>query len=486
MNRDHPALRAADYGSSAASELLRGGRVALFLDGLDEMPEDLRAHALKRIDEDARGLRVVLTSRPEEYRNAVQAGGLGITAVIELRPVRPSAAAVYLRYGQTGLSRHRWERVGAYLKRNPDSVAARALDNPLTLSLARDTYSIQDPAVLTDPGRFATVDAISEHLFDQLLITAYPDEDQRVQVTRWLAWIAHRMGTSRDLPWWEIPTWIPRWKLHVARGLAIGLIAGVVAAFMARQVVGLVAGHVHGPVAVTAAGLVVGSGAAIAAEVWAGLGHRPRTLAPRLPHVREVGWILRIGFMMGLLIALGVGIGAMLTVGLVSGSTTRAGQGFLVGFLDGFTFGLVVGLVLGLGGLWTTPIAASPSVTAVGIYRADLRTSVIFGLMTGLASGLVAGLGADLEFGSTFGLATGVVCGLGAGLVIGLVTAQVPSVKLTELVLACQGRGRAHFLHFLEDALDRQVLRQAGAVYQFRHAALQDRLAGMYSQRPTL
>jgi hypothetical protein len=28
-----------------------------------------------------------------------------------------------------------------------------------------------------------------------------------------------------------------------------------------------------------------------------------------------------------------------------------------------------------------------------------------------------------------------------------------------------------------EDALDRQVLRQAGAVYQFRHAELQDHLA---------
>ena len=55
MNRDHPALRAADYGPDAAGELLRGGRVALFLDGLDEMPEGLRARALKRVDEEARG-----------------------------------------------------------------------------------------------------------------------------------------------------------------------------------------------------------------------------------------------------------------------------------------------------------------------------------------------------------------------------------------------------------------------------------------------
>jgi hypothetical protein len=37
----------------------------------------------------------------------------------------------------------------------------------------------------------------------------------------------------------------------------------------------------------------------------------------------------------------------------------------------------------------------------------------------------------------------------------------------------------------LDEALNRQVLRQAGAVYQFRHAALQDRLAETYSQLPT-
>ena len=74
MNRDYPALRASDYGPDAAGELLRGARVALFLDGLDEMPEGVRPLALKRVDEEARGLRVVVTSRPEEYRRALQVG----------------------------------------------------------------------------------------------------------------------------------------------------------------------------------------------------------------------------------------------------------------------------------------------------------------------------------------------------------------------------------------------------------------------------
>lgn len=142
MNRDYPALRAPDYGAAAAGELMRSGRVALFLDGLDEMPPDMRALALKRVNEEARDLRVVITSRPLEWELAMHGTVPEYTAVIELRPVRPEAAAAYLLHGQSGRSRERWQQVGTYLRNNPESVAARALDNPLTLSLARQRVCI--------------------------------------------------------------------------------------------------------------------------------------------------------------------------------------------------------------------------------------------------------------------------------------------------------------------------------------------------------
>ena len=419
MNRDHPALRAAEFGPDAAGELLRSGRVALFLDGLDEMPEGLRARAIKRVDNEARGLRVVITSRPEEYRAAVHAGGLGNSAVIELRPVRPGAAADYLEHGQTGLSRRHWEQVGADLRRNPDSVAARALDNPLTLSLARDSYSGQDPTVLTAPGRFSTEDAVREHLIDRLLITAYPDGRQRAQVTRWLTWIAHQMGASRDLPWWEISTWIPQWRLRVARGFVVGLSIGGATAFAATHLIGLVVGQVHGPVATIATGLVVGGAGGVVGELGSGLRHPPRAILPRWPRMRELGQILQIGLGIGLVVALGVGLGGAVAAGLVSGSATRAASGFVVGFVVGVVFGLVIGLALGLRILWATPIADSPSASAAGTYRADLRTSVIAGLMAGLAGALAAGLAAGLKFGPTYGVEAAVVFGLGAGLAPG-------------------------------------------------------------------
>ncbi len=485
MNRDHPALLAADYGLDAAGELLRGGRVALFLDGLDEMPEGLRAHAFKRVGEEASGLRVVVTSRPEEYRGAVQSVGLSNTAVIELRPVRPNAAAAYLQHGQTGVSRRQWEQVGAYLRHSPDSVAAQVLDNPLALSLARDSYATQDPTVLIDSGRFPTAAALREHLIDQLLVTSYPDERQRAQAIRWLAWIAQQMGPSRDLPWWEIPAWIPQWKLRMTRALAVGIPVGAAAAFAATHLIGLVVGHVNAVVAATAVGIVGFAGAGVGSDLaGGGYKHTPRTLILRWPRSRQVAWILRNQLSVGRAIGLGVGLAGALVAGLASGSIVRAGSGFAVGFGVGFVFGAVVGLVLALGTVWASPLAGSPSARPATAYRADLNTSVVAGLMIGLAGGLTVGLAAGLKFGPAFGFEAAVVFGLSAGLSNWFLAAQVPLVKLTELVLACQGSGRIHFLRLLEEALNRQVLRQAGAVYQFRHAALQERLAATYTQLP--
>jgi len=71
------------------------------------------------------------------------------------------------------------------------------------------------------------------------------------------------------------------------------------------------------------------------------------------------------------------------------------------------------------------------------------------------------------------------VGGLVSGLVSGLVVGAVPSLWLLEVLFRLRGR-RVRFLPLLETASERQVLRQAGAVYQFRHADLQDRLADRY------
>ncbi len=86
------------------------GRIAFFLDGLDEMPDALRRTAVERLTKEATGRRVVLTSRPDEFRETIDLGRhqLPYAAVIELRPVAPKGAAAYLLEGQIGAERQAW------------------------------------------------------------------------------------------------------------------------------------------------------------------------------------------------------------------------------------------------------------------------------------------------------------------------------------------------------------------------------------------
>jgi hypothetical protein len=219
---------------------------------------------------------------------------------------------------------------------------------------------------------------------------------------------------------------------------------------------------------------VVGGG--IVSDLGGGFKHPPRTLIPRWPSIRQFAWILRNGLMIGLVVGLGGGLAGALAAGFASGSMARAGSGFAVVFAVGFIFGTVAGFVLELGIVWAAPITDSPSASPATTYRTDLTAGVTAALMIGLTGGLAAGLAAGLKFGPAFGFEAAVVFGCCAGVPVWFLAAQVPLVKLTELVLACQRSGRVNFQHLLEENLDRQLLRQTGAMYQFRHAALQERL----------
>ena len=131
--------------------------------------------------------------------------------------------------------------------------------------------------------------------------------------------------------------------------------------------------------------------------------------------------------------------------------------------------------------LWSIPSADSQSATAAGTYRADRRATALTGLAVGLLLGLVGGLATDVPVGFASplanDLANGVPLGISVAAATWLAIGQVPRMWVTETVLASRHRHRVRIMRLLEDAADRQVLRQAGVMYQFRHAALQDRLA---------
>ena len=365
------------------------------------------------------------------------------------------------------------------------SVPAKALDNPLYLFLARDTYASQDPIALTDSQRFPTVEALKEHLVDRVLVAAYPDEHQRMQATRWLAWIAQHLGKSRELNWWDIPTWVPPGQLRLARGLAVGLTVGLGVGLAVGLSFPLDSKRWHSGLF---AGLLAGFVASIVIGVRSGIGfglaREPHSLVPHWPRVGELKRILRVG----LRTALAVGFVVGLTIGfldlLIGVSRGELTTGIWVGIQAGLLFGLITGLTVGLAAgildLWANPIASSPSATPSATYRADRRTSILYGLASGFA--FAASFAYPYRALDILSSGATLLVGFGFCLVVG----QVPIVKLIELILTCQSRRRVHFLSLLEDAYDRQILRQAGAFYQFRHAVLQDHLVTMYSSTTRL
>lgn len=188
-------------------------------------------------------------------------------------------------------------------------------------------------------------------------------------------------------------------------------------------------------------------------------------------------------------------------------------------------FGLVAGLVLGLvAGL----VAVRWShLGLVSGFAVGLAALIVFRLVSRLASGAVAGLAVGSADGEpsppgpretwghdpAFRLRVGLVLGLGVGLGVGLVDVfriglragltnflfAAVSVALVygitssvtwSTTLAWRQLRRTHrlpavaLMPFLEDARDRGVLRTVGAMYQFRHATLQDKLAGQTTVSP--
>jgi hypothetical protein len=124
------------------------------------------------------------------------------------------------------------------------------------------------------------------------------------------------------------------------------------------------------------------------------------------------------------------------------------------------------------------------SVVPASSWRNDLAFGLAFGVVVGLVLGIVSGLAyASLAaIGEADALGAGLGNGLGTGLAAGIVfmlfSTRTWQASLAFMQLAIRWHTPPRLMRFLEDARQRNVLRIIGPVYQFRHARLQDRLAG--------
>ncbi|MFB7666203.1 helix-turn-helix domain-containing protein [Kitasatospora sp. NPDC056138] len=430
-----------------------------------------------------------------------------------------------------------WDPVLDRLRRQPDSRScvnlATVLSTPLMVLLARTVYSDtpgQDSAVLLDTVRFPTPEALEEHLLAGFVPTVYrrrtPTPSGAGRPRRHHAWdpqrARHYLGylaghldrpqqpDRQDLAWWQLCGSLRLSSRILAVVLAcslvtaasdwlvfpaLNMIAGRSAAFALRA--GLLDALLFGPAVGLAVGLVYGLMVVIGGVVF-----EPSRVQLRLPgRGRRAGASARgfptwfsAGLLGGFVVGLGAGPGLTVGVELLSGHMTVAAPVIRAAAVNslvfGLVFGLAAGLVLGLVATLETPLdlgsAATPAdLLAVNRSTVIRQTLLLVPLLTlvialggRLVTGLCQGLLGPLSWPMPSGFAIGAVGGLAGAFSYALAfTAWGQWVLLTRLWLPLTGRLPWATVAFLDDAYRRGVLRQVGAVYQFRHARLQSHLS---------
>ena len=141
---DHPALVSPPPEGRAeptqADALLASGLIFPILDGLDEIPEEVRGPAISRINDALRpGERMVVTCRTQQYHSAIRPQeGIEVTlraaAALQLLSLDADAVRGYLCDDAAGpAAKARWDPVLAVLGTN--APAGQALTTPLMVGL---------------------------------------------------------------------------------------------------------------------------------------------------------------------------------------------------------------------------------------------------------------------------------------------------------------------------------------------------------------
>ncbi|MFF5844017.1 NACHT domain-containing protein [Streptomyces massasporeus] len=493
----------------AAHDLITSGRILPILDGLDELPEAGHGQALRRLRRSlGERASIVLTCRSGEYEAAVDEAQTVLPAatVVQLEPLGVADLVAYLprtavRTSRAEAAATKWAPVLARLADLNDDASEvetlrSVLSTPLMVSLARVVYSETraDPKDLLARERFGTRSvaerraAVERHLFDAFLSAAYEDSAHSgrngEQVRRWAGYLAaHLRRTGRqDIEWWRLDEAVP-WSVRwLGTGLAVGA---------AALAVGLTSydhpwWRVWFPLPPWAAVLLLGSIASIIDwTVDPAVGRPQRLHWPTRQELRALRmqsrWMLR-----GLLVCL-----LTLATLFVLPAPDMWGLGGGLGSLCLF---LAVVLLARLLGLLSSPADPADAPGPTALLRADRRTELVLGVIApvrnsnrrALTEPLLAAASLTVllwQFTVDWEAMTRVTwLRTGALLLLAWVlcrwsTSAGGRLVLARCYLSFSGALPWRVMAFLRDAHDRDVLRQSGGVYRFRHVELRNRLA---------
>jgi NACHT domain len=526
---DHPGLavrvKAGTGDTPPLAASIAASGVLPVIDGLDELPEYRRAEVVAEINRFGSNYPVVLTSRPGEYDAATAARTVALASVILLEPLTTQAVRSYLEAASEA-PLARWDPVFAALDAEPDGPLAQVLTNPLMVWLARTVYERgpSDPSELTVSSLFAEREAIEGHLLAGFVPAAYAPEGRAAgfrcspaQAQRWLGFLAawqDRAG-SQDIAWWRLGRAERAWSrlLVVARTALFTCVAwwAVTWALTRRGYwrAGAFTGHGHYR-ALALAGPLGRSVAPLTLRLFRETPGFDRSVDKFMRGMAVLGLPLTAGLMAAL------GLYWSLTNRVAPGPLTpRVTTALVKSMLRRWAFIAVLAFLWWfvqdrrepipvIASLWRTHLLliwigilsagwvlfalAVPVNVSSASGPADLLRRTRWVYLLRFLRALTAVASAWLWLGTALAVAIGVivVARYGVRTVLGGPADAWPSYREARFRLAVRRRLPWRTQSFLADAHRRGVLRQLGAVYQFRHILLQKELAAGYSAWPPL
>ncbi len=329
------------------------------------------------------------------------------------------------------------------------------------------------PVHLTE---LATRTEVDEHLLDDLLRHAYEEPSAQAHSTRktatWLRFLADPLHTgnkhhvdTRDLAWWELKFAVPSWVHAVSGGIVLAV---------ALCVWWAGAGTAAGPFDLFTGGGLLGI-AFLTFVGRFGMSSReakpPKSTAVRRRGHRGFPQLARQSARMCAAMVV-VFVAVLLSGGLAVQFLLRAG-----GMNGRFASATWNWLTRG-GGVSSTSWEA----TTPGTSLRDDRTATLLPAFTFLILGKLPlvglwTLGPPPGDSEVLLAVAGLIDLVGTFLCIGmLIESAWWSTVIARGWLALRGLIPLQLMRFLEDARERGILRRSGAVYQFRHAQLQDHI----------
>ena len=471
------------YGVShrLAQNLVERDRLAVLLDGLDEVPRDRRAECVQAVNAFRGvhgGMPLAVCARSREYADL--AAKLALSGAVEVQPLDRAQVRRWLAAAGRPLAGLRT------ILRDREHWLWELLDSPLLLSITALTYQNQPSTSIRGDGSItvllgAYVDAMLARPRAPLAAAQEQVVYDNADTKRWLAWLAEQMGSeSIFYPDWiqpaSLPTRSQRWLavgglnelLMIGGGVVGGVFGASVGWLAARWRLTLF----DKPITV---GLSLGLGAVSGvlgpysggSMSWFSRHALIRPVEPlrwSWMSLRQSAWKILIALpLYGLLLLRSSTALATLAVGVL-------GTGLLLAVVMGFSA--------------RSDLEPATPFEGIRTARRNTPVGIVFGALVALLLGVVASiLTTERMGGLTGGVAWGIfavgVCMPYLMLEFGLRAGGAAYLRHRLLWKLLRRNGLPKdFLGFLDYADSRALLRRAGGGYLFPHRLLQDYFAG--------